>query len=134
MADGFKFSEFVTDKKLEEEGVWIEYAQGFSMLVARLGNSKCQSYLRKLRKPYTRQIQKGTLSDEVAQDLLKKAISKYVLLDWKGLIEDNGKSIPYSEEKALELLSHRDFLEAVTDLAMDQELFKQEAEGTIEKN
>lgn len=134
MGEGFKFSSFKTDKALEEEGVWIDYGQGFRMKIARLGNSKCQAYLRRLRKPFMRQIQAGTLDDAVAESFLRKAVGKFVLLGWEGMCEDDGTEIPFSAEEAMKRLETRDFLELVVEIAQDRETFKEEIEGDAAKN
>jgi hypothetical protein len=131
---GFKFSNFKTDKALEENGVWVEYKEDFSMLIARFGNEKCQAFLRKLRKPHLRQLRRGTMDEKIGLEILRKATAKYILLGWKGLDDDTGIEIPYSEEKALELLQTRDFFDEVVDIANDMDTFKSEDNEDAEKN
>lgn len=109
------------------DGVWEDFGDGTSILLARMGNSYYEKELKKLATPYKRQIRTNTVSDTVYNDLINKAVSKTVILNWKGLKED-GKEIKYSPEKAYELLSnpiYRDFRELILAIAQEIEIFKE---------
>jgi len=125
---GYKFSNFKTDTRAEVEGVWVDFGSDFKVKIGRLGNPKCQEYSRRIQKPYKRQIDNETIDPEITKKLLRKALARYVLLDWKGLEEDDGKVIEYSVEKAEELLETKDFFAEIMGLSQDMDLFKQETQ------
>ncbi len=130
---GFKFSNFKVNKDKAENGVWFEFAPGFSLKVARFNSPKVQNYMRKKQKPYLRQINKGTLDEETSRNILRKTLSKFCLLGWKGLIDDDGKEIKYSEEKAFELLAEPDFLSEVIEIVQSRETFQDLDEADLEE-
>ncbi|TFH65748.1 MAG: hypothetical protein E4G91_01325 [Candidatus Zixiibacteriota bacterium] len=123
-----------TDKTLETEGVDVKISSGAIVTVARTNNPKFKNYLRQLLKPYERQMQRKRMDDELLEDLTLKAISKYVLLGWKG-IELDGKPVKYSPEKAYELMKEfEDFAEDVLDAASMRETFRAEIVEENTKN
>lgn len=132
-----KFNEFVTNKQKENQGVEMEVGEGFFITVARLGNDKCKKFMEKSNRPHLRRIRKGTLPNDIRDGILIKAIAMTVLLDWRGLHEDDGVTeIPYSKEKAIELMtSSDDFLEVIIEYSQDQQNFKdkeiEDAEGNL---
>ncbi len=148
-----KYSEFITNKEKENQGVEMEVGEGFFITVARLGNEKCKKFMEKANHPHLRRIRKGTLPTGIRDGILIKAIAKTVLLNWRGLeeevLDDNGHKvidletgeiktveIPYSKEKAIELMtSSDDFLECIIEYSQDQQNFKdqdiEDAEGNL---
>ena len=116
-----------SNKELEEQGVWVDFGEDCKVKIARLGNEKCSAQIRQSNKPHLRKIRKGDLDSKIAQGILRKAVSKHVLLDWKGIEDADGNAILYSEEKCFELLGDRDFLEDIVELAEDRELFHEDA-------
>jgi len=137
---GFKLDSLKVDDTLQTEGVWTELFPGLQVRIARLGNPKCEKLLQKLRKPHLRTLRKGQISEELADSLLKQAMAKTVLLDWKGLVVtgENGEdvSIPYSPEQALKFFQDKsipDFFDAVLEFSRNAQNFheddKEETEG-----
>jgi len=123
-----------TNKKLEVEGVWVELDPASSVLIARLGNKNYRETVKDLTGPYRLQIQNGTLPDHLNEKIAIEALATDVLLDWNG-IEVNGKSVPYSKEKAIELLTDMpDFREVIARMASNIELFQQKIEAAVAKN
>jgi hypothetical protein len=122
-----KISTFATDLDLEEDGVWIDIGDGGSLLVARLGNPKYREYLRKASKGLRSSIRNKSISEELSDEILLKAMSETILLDWKGIDDDNGKPIKYTKETCLKLLTDlRDFRLLVTEIASEQQSFRRE--------
>lgn len=133
-----KISRFATDLDLEESGVWIDIGDGAQLKIARVGNPNYQKVIRRLRAPYRAQIRNKTLHEDLQDDLVIKAFAEAILLDWKGLEDDNGKAIKYSQENAYQLMKDlKDFRALVGEIALEGEAFRraeEEAEGKSSKS
>lgn len=124
---------FGTNKKAETEGIWIDYAEGISMKIARMGGSNTEygNYLAAQLKPYKFQMEKGTLPDSKAREILIDVVARYVLKDWKGVTDSKGKEIEFSAEKAKEVLA--EYPELLNDLRIVAEDHRQFAAETLEE-
>jgi hypothetical protein len=91
----------MTDKDKEVNGVWVEFAEGIKIKVARAGNFKYEQCRDALIEPHTAALRAGTLDKEIQDDILLKARARTILLDWNN-IEEDGQEVPYSEAKAEE--------------------------------
>jgi len=100
------YAMFETDRNLEKEGIWIDYGP-FSFKVARAGgsNEKYRRMLQHRMKPYRRQIQNETMSEEKAQEIILETFVDAVLLDWKDVRDRDGNVMDFNRENALQLLS-----------------------------
>lgn len=126
--------EFVTNKQLEEEGVWVDIGDGGELKIARDGNPKAMSVMRDLSKPFVSQIRLGKLPQAKADEITIKTMAQTILLDWKG-ISYGGKPLQYSVENAIKLLTEsEDFRTLVSTLSNDRKTFQQEIEEIITKN
>lgn len=99
-------SVYKTDEKLEVEGRWIEFPNGAQFKLKRFGgmnSQKSRAILTKLIKPYTREIQLGTMDPIKDRKITATVFVRTCLVDWKG-IESEGKEIPFSEATAIEIL------------------------------
>jgi hypothetical protein len=79
----------------------------------------------------------GRMNPDFEYREVGKMLAKAVLLDWKGLIDDDGKEIPYSMDVALELLTnpeYRRFREFVNIAADDEAHFQDEIDEEAIKN
>lgn len=120
-----KFSKFKTNTTLENEGVWVDIGDGATIRVARLGNPAYAKFLEKSYKPYRAQLKAGTLPDEIAQTIFHKALSKHVLLDWKGFTEDDDTPVTYSHDEAYKRLrANKDFALLVTEIASESAAYR----------
>ena len=116
------------DPKKQSEGVWFEVDDDTSLLIARMNNPKFNKEFERETRQSRRFAKRGMLPDDKAAEIVDKVVAKTVLLGWKGLKQD-GEEIPYSEEKALELLQDEElasFKEIVFDLATSEENFRRE--------
>ena len=122
-----KITQFKIDGKMETEGVWVPSGGGLELKIARIGNLQYQNYMRKIGKPYSRQLRHGHVDASVLDDLTMRSVAKHILLGWRNLQDADGKDIEHSAEKALELLKeYRGLYEMVLEIANDAELFRQE--------
>ena len=122
-----KFSAFATDLDLEENGVWVDLGDGTQLKLARVGNPAYKKLFRQQLKPYRSVAARKNISEETWAKMGAELLSKTVLVDWKGWEDDKGKTIPYSEKNAYDmLLGLKDFRKFVEDLAEDQATFARE--------
>lgn len=132
-----KLSKFKQDIQKSEEGAKVDLGDGLIVTVARVGNSHYQETLKSLTKPYKNAIKNGTLSDSVFEKMMVQAMAEAILLDWEGMEGEDGKLIPYSKDKAKEILgdpAYKDFRELISDLANEAETFRQQEIEEISKS
>lgn len=100
------YSVFRTDKSLEKEGIVLDYGD-FKIKIARAGgaNAAFQKALAAKVRPYKRQLDAGTIPDDVAEKLFLDVYAESVVLGWEGVTDENGKPLPYSKENAVKLFS-----------------------------
>lgn len=128
--------ELVGDRKKSVEGVWSVFEGGydFEVKIARLGNDKYEKYLAKLLKPFTVKRRNRELESSVLKEITRKAMAKYIWIDWKNLTNGDGKAIPYSEEKALEYLSDPFIYDRIDELTNSREIYLQDIKESSVKN
>ncbi|HOK44370.1 MAG TPA: hypothetical protein PLK67_00460 [Bryobacteraceae bacterium] len=103
---GRPYSVFQTDKTLEKEGIILDYGD-FKIKIARAGgaNVAFQKALASKIRPYKRQIDAGTIPDDVAEKLLLDVYAESVVLGWEGVTDEKGKPLPFSKENVVKLFS-----------------------------
>jgi hypothetical protein len=101
---------FGTDPEIEKSGAWINYGD-FAFLIAPIGNENYKRLIKTVLKPYQRQIDSGTLSDEVGEERLALVYAKTILLDWwcsewgdHTIWGPNGERLDFSVENAKKML------------------------------
>lgn len=123
-------SMFATDKNLETEGKWFPLADGIEFRMKRMGgfnNVEVNKLRAKYIKPHLRQMEKGLLPADVERDIYVKVFVKSCMVDWKGLSDDKGQDVEYSEGTAIELFKDTpDLFDYVVELATDVESYKAE--------
>jgi len=115
----------VLDDSKDQDGLWFESGIGdIRIKVRRMGNSRYKEVFQKLIRPYRRQIDKGTLSEEVAEQILSRALTEAVIVDWENL-EDGGKPVKFTKENAYKyLLEFEELRASVQDCAGEREEFR----------
>ncbi len=88
----------------ERDGIWVDYDEETSFLVARWLNPQHKAFVQKAVKPYIRKHRRSELPEGIAEQIEIQAMVETILLDWKGLL-NAGKEIPYSKGEALKLLN-----------------------------
>jgi hypothetical protein len=94
---------FETDTAVEREGVWLEYAPGVEIRIARAGgsNQHFTKTLQRLSKPHRRAIQAKVIDDDILQEIGIKAYAEAIVLDWRGITRD---IITHNDDDGDELL------------------------------
>ena len=120
---------FKTDSDLERDGVWFEISDDIGFLIRRFGgknSDRVKLALAKYHKPYTRQIEKGTLDPQKETELMTKAFVESCMIDWKG-VEIDGESVPFSQETAFKFfLELPELLSELFNHANDVNSYKEE--------
>jgi hypothetical protein len=125
--------DFGTNKKLEEDGVWIDVGDNTQLKIARANNKKAQAYSKQIAKPYLAQIRFGKLPEEIYTKLAIEVAAECILLDWKNLEED-GIAIAYSKENAMRMLTdYSDFRDLVSSMAEERKTFQREVDEAVTK-
>lgn len=120
------------DPVLASEGVWVPFAAGVEVKIARANNPRMLAASRKLSAAAGRAI----VSDrELGEELWSKAAAREIVKDWRGITDDAGNPIPYSPEKAEEFLldpANRTFRDFVSETAGDHTLYRRvQAEAAV---
>jgi hypothetical protein len=122
---------YVIGKKFSEEGVWKEY-NGMKLFIAQSGNRQFRATLERLRRPYRRKIERGTLNQDVSDKLVLQAIAEGIILDWKGVVDVDGKDVSYdSEIVAKQLEDDPELLEFVMEVAADNDQYRLEEKEIV---
>lgn len=90
----------IDDKKVNEGSVF-NY-MGVPLTIARANNEKFKKVFRNLTKPYQREIDRGSIKNELAEELLCKALAQTILLGWDA--DKMPGNFPYTVENAESLL------------------------------
>jgi len=126
-----------TDVKKEEGGVWVDFAEGIKLKIARARNPKYQELLRNLVEPKKKDIRGDKLTIEQLSDVLLEVRAHTVLLDWKNIEDNNGATIPYSPDKAMEFFRDpelKDFHTFVVAISENADQYKKDLVKDSEKN
>lgn len=99
--------DYEADEKLEEVGIDLSFGKGRFITIVRSGltNRKYRSVLASTFKPHTIANGKISLSDDEANDLMKKVYAKSVVIGWKGFKDKDNKDIPFNEKNCVELFT-----------------------------
>ncbi len=114
---------FETDTQVERDGIWVVYAPGVEVRIARAGGSNkfFAKTMQRLSKPHRRAIQTESVDDSILLDIFIQTYAAAVVVDWKGFTKDLITKDDADSEEVLEF--NKDNVEAVLraqpDLFMD---------------
>ena len=124
---------YKTDRNLEENGQWVELGDGLEIKVARISSERSKAVRHRLEKPYAKM--RGEIPTSIQEQILIKQIAEAVLLDWKGVTDDEGKAIECTVDAKVKMLTEfKDFLQDVVMVAMEAETFKAQKIEEASKN
>jgi hypothetical protein len=98
-------SKFRFDMDKSVQGVWVPFAADIEVKIARLYNPEFNRYYAEIREPHLTRLRNKNGQDKTGAELMKDAVANCIIKDWKNLQDDDGKTIKYSPEKALEIIS-----------------------------
>ena len=116
---------YKTDKNIEKNGVWFDLGDGMEVLMARAGGSNIEYAMRlkALTKPYQRQMDMGTLSQEKQAHIFATVMSETIIKGWKG-VSDEGVQVDYSEKAAYDLMiKYPELMNDLLELAQSREAY-----------
>lgn len=127
-----KMSQLMSADRRAASGIWREYGGGLRLKIAPLGNKGYDEEIRKLTREDLKAIRRG--DDARVEAAVKTAMSRHVLVGWEGLTDDDGQPVPYSHEKALELLRgsyefFKDIQRIAAELAGEKAALMEDSEG-----
>jgi hypothetical protein len=131
---------FATDEHLEEGGAWVDVNElyGLKIKVRRLrSEASIKAYEDIVRESFgeAKIRRPEDLNAKQSGDILTRQLARAVLIDWKGVYDENGDEIPYSEEAALAALNEmKDFREFVYQAANERDTFREKADKDAAKN
>jgi hypothetical protein len=122
----FTLSTLNAIEKQETEGIWRHYYGSFYVKIARYMGANFQAKIRKMNKKQRDQLEKMQNLDDIGGIIgeEKVLVAELILIDWKGLYDDDGNEIPYSREKAIENLGNQSFYREVIKLSMEYDEYK----------
>lgn len=99
------------DPKAELEGRWM--STPWDGVKFKIAGSQTPQYYASLRKNLKRRNSAtlNELSSEEQDEVLCETLAEVCWLDWEGLKSDNGETVPYSTETAVEILKSRAYVQ-----------------------
>jgi len=93
---------FKTSENFEKNGVWFDISDkiGFLLKPFKATNPRIKAAMSNHYKPYARQVEMGTLSQEKQQEIQVKIFIDVCLVDWKG-VEIDDAEVECNSENAL---------------------------------
>ena len=109
-------------------GVWVDLGQDTHIKVAKLGTNKYQLALMKYTRAHQAKIRVGRLDPESAAEITANTLADTILLDWKGVVEDD-TPVLYSRANAYRIMKdYPDFRALVEQHAQDPEVFQDQVD------
>jgi hypothetical protein len=125
--------QFDADLASTDTGVWSDFLES-KFLIAHISNMNFQRILARLQQPHRQKIERGTLDPQISKDLLCKAMSEGILLDWKNVVDGDGKMVDYTPQRGFVALSKNvEFRDFVTDISTNLFNFREEEVAVLGK-
>lgn len=127
------YDRYKTDKKLEEEGQWVDFGDGVKVKIARLNSERSLAARRKLEKPYSKI--RGSIPEDIQEEILTKQVAEAVIIAWEGVTDEAGKEIECTYENRIKILKEfKDFRFDVVTASVEAETFKAKQVEEATKN
>jgi len=132
------YDKFDTDKKAEADvGIVLDYGEAGKIRIHRAGgaNQRFKNYTTATLKPFTRQINTGTMDEETSRKLTAQIYAKTIIIGWEGVVGRDGEPLEFNEENVAKLLL--DLPELFDDIqraAQDASLFRSTETEIVEGN
>lgn len=93
--------------KERDQGIEMELPGGAKIWLRRAGgaNTKFDSVMDAVMKPYRRQIQQGILDEGKAAELEATVYARAVVIDWAGVTDEDGNLLDCTEENIVKVFT-----------------------------
>lgn len=109
-------------------GQWTDYS-GSQFKVAYAGNDNFMRVKQRLEQPHRRKIENGTLDPKIHKEIMCKAMSQALLIDWKNVKNDSGDDVQYDSNIAYQALMFDESLrEFIMEFSINIQNFKSESD------
>ena len=105
------YKQYRTDSNLETSGIFLNYGPNshgdpMRIRIARAGgaNKAFSKALERITRPHRRAIQTGTLSNDLADSLMKEAFAETVVLGWENIEGPEGEILDFTKENVIRVL------------------------------
>ena len=108
------YSQFKTSSQKELDGIAIEFPEAQNedgsiptFVISRMGRSN-KAYAKALEaetRPFRRQVELGTMKNEVAEEIFLRVFVGNVLKGWQHVEDQNGEPLAFNKENAIKLLT-----------------------------
>lgn len=125
-----KISDFAFNVQAESGGIWVKHPAGFRFKIARANNPDYEQML-------LEEFIDHTPSRDEINDLLPRLISYTCLKDWREVLDPDCNEIPFSNDKAFEILSdkrYRAIFLWILQVAQDNNRYLEKNVESAEKN
>lgn len=114
------------DKTAEEEGTWADLGDGIHVKVRRHTSAHSKAVRRKLEEPHQALLRTGqALPDSIIEELFLKQMALSLLVDWKGVTDEEGKPLEATPDNIeAQLRKYPEFRNEIGALVMDRATFK----------
>lgn len=118
-------SKYKTSEELEVNGVWVDFGDGVCVKIARFSNPHSKEVRSRLERPHAQALRRGSLPDSVSEYILLKQMAEAIIVDWKGVTDENGAELECTYDNKLSVLKKfKDFRDDVAFAAMERDTFK----------
>lgn len=136
------YKQYKTNTEKEVTGVPVEVAVNDDKTVAvitisRMGqaNKAYTKMLDRETKPYRRQIEMGSMSNDLADKIFKKVFAATVIKGWVNMRDENDVELPFNEENAIKVMDDLPELYAeLQEKAKSASMFRDDALEAEAKN
>ena len=129
---------FATDLEASKDGVWhrIDEETQIKVAKARNENFKKRAYELFNENKIEMFSRTGKFTDLDERKLMSQLIAETILLDWKGVKDQDGKEVKYTPEIGAQVLANPemgDFLELVQTCAENEEAYRKAVLEKVEE-
>ena len=131
MSEYAGFELYERDTGLEKErGVDIDFGPNASIRILRAGgsNAKYARAFARITKPHRRQMDAGTLDEELSKELHAEIYAEAIVIGWKGICQrETGEPIPFNKEEVIKfMLAVPEVFQIIKNSAESMDTFRQE--------
>lgn len=129
---------FAVDRESAEEGKWFKIGAFAEMKIRRFNSKKSTKIRELLTAQYAPVRVPGMdvkLPEAVEEALNIEHIATGILVDWRGIVDKNGETIPYSKDAAVAMLKKLpDLVSVIAQLSVSMQHWRDEDDATTKGN